>query len=97
MQTQSSDDNSIHTAKQKIGSSLNVRLSLGTILTTENPLFEMCTSFRVRYGIAILPICTSMKNFPFRSQAKSFGNNLNKRKSAKSSAKYSQINTTASF
>jgi hypothetical protein len=61
-----------------------LRLSLETILTTENPLFEMCTSFRVRYGIAILPICTSMKNFLFRSHAKSFGNNLNKINSAKS-------------
>lgn len=52
---------------------------MGTCLTTENPFFEICTSLKVRYGIEILPICTSTKNFRFRSQARTFGNNLKKR------------------
>lgn len=60
-------------------SSLIVKLYVGTNLTIEKPFFEMCTSFKVRYGIPILPICTSMKNFLFRSQAKTFGSNLHKR------------------
>jgi hypothetical protein len=65
--------------KTKQERSLIVRLYVGTNLTIEKPFFEMCTSFNVRYGIPILPICTSMKNFLFRSQAKTFGSNLNKR------------------
>lgn len=58
---------------------------MGICLTTENPFFETCTSLKVRYGIPILPICTSIKNFRFRSQARTFGNNLNKRHYANAS------------